>query len=117
MNFDFLKKLLKKDDSEKKGNSHYLSAKETREIAKNNARTIRELEKRKKRVAVEEEYTTVMRDDNNIVEFDNLKTHFFGDAGVVTAVDAGNTIIRASITVDGVTYDDTCTVIVTANEG
>lgn len=37
--------------------------------------------------------------------------------GVVTAVDAGNTIIRASITVDGVTYDDTCTVIVTENEG
>lgn len=37
--------------------------------------------------------------------------------GVVTAVGAGNTIVRASITVDGVTYDDTCTVIVTANEG
>ena len=86
MNFDFLKKLFRKDES-KKGNSHYLSAKETREIAKNNARTIRELEKRKKRVAVEEEYTTQMRDDNNIVEFDNLKTHFFGDAGVVKAVD------------------------------
>lgn len=32
--------------------------------------------------------------------------------GVVTGVAAGNTIITASITVDGVTYDDTCTVIV-----
>lgn len=37
--------------------------------------------------------------------------------GVVTAVESGNTIIKASITVDGVTYDDTCTVIVTASEG
>lgn len=34
--------------------------------------------------------------------------------GVVTAEGAGNTIITASITQDGVTYTDTCTVIVTA---
>lgn len=34
--------------------------------------------------------------------------------GTVTAVGAGNTIITASITKDGVTYNDTCTVIVTA---
>lgn len=33
-------------------------------------------------------------------------------SGVVTGAAAGNTIITASITVDGVTYDDTCTVIV-----
>ena len=37
--------------------------------------------------------------------------------GVVTAVGEGNTIIKAAITVDGVTYDDTCTVIVIASEG
>ena len=37
----------KKTDKEK---SHYLSAKESREIAKRNNRTIRELEKRKKRI-------------------------------------------------------------------
>lgn len=34
--------------------------------------------------------------------------------GVVTGVAAGNTTIRAAITVSGVTYDDTCTVVVTA---
>lgn len=34
--------------------------------------------------------------------------------GVVTAVGTGNTIITASITVSGVTYTDTCTVVVTA---
>lgn len=33
--------------------------------------------------------------------------------GLVTAKGTGNTIIRAAITVDGVTYDDTCTVVVT----
>lgn len=32
--------------------------------------------------------------------------------GVVTGEDVGNTIITATITVDGVTYSDTCTVIV-----
>ena len=106
MNFDFLKKLFKKNDSEK-GNAHYLSAKETREIAKNNARTIRELEKRKKRVAVEEEYTTTMRDDNNIVEFDNLKTHFFGDAGVVKAVDGVSFDIPKGATI-GVVGESGC---------
>lgn len=35
-------------------------------------------------------------------------------SGTVTAVAAGNTIITASITVSGVTYTDTCTVIVVA---
>ena len=33
-------------------------------------------------------------------------------SGTVTAVAAGNTIITASITVSGVTYTDTCTVVV-----
>lgn len=35
--------------------------------------------------------------------------------GTITAKDVGNTIITASITVDGVTYTDTCTVVVTAS--
>ena len=36
-------------------------------------------------------------------------------SGTITAEAAGNAIITASITVDGVTYDDTCTVVVTAS--
>ena len=77
----------KKNNTTEKGKKpNYLTAKETREIAKNNARTIRELERRKKRNVSEEAYTTQMRDENNIVEFDNLHTYFFGDAGVVKAV-------------------------------
>lgn len=38
--------------------------------------------------------------------------------GTITAVAEGNTIVTASITVDGVTYNDTCTVVVNeATEG
>ena len=37
--------------------------------------------------------------------------------GLVTAIGAGNTIITATMTVDGVTYTDTCTVIVTVPVG
>lgn len=36
--------------------------------------------------------------------------------GVITAEGEGNTVITASITVDGVTYNDTCTVIVESAE-
>lgn len=99
--------LFKKNNSTQKGNTHYLSAQETREIAKENARRIRELEKRKKRIASEDEYTTQMRDTNNIVEFDNLHTHFFGDAGVVKAVDGVSFDIPKGATV-GVVGESGC---------
>ena len=36
--------------------------------------------------------------------------------GVVEAIGAGNTIISAAMTVEGVTYNDTCTVIVVAED-
>ncbi|MCH5163447.1 MAG: ABC transporter ATP-binding protein [Clostridiales bacterium] len=50
-------------------------------------RTIKEYEKAKKRKNVpESEYVTQMKDDRNIVEFENLHTYFFSDAGVVKAV-------------------------------
>ena len=99
--------LFKKNDSTKKEKAHYLSAKETRAIAKQNARTIRELEKRKKKAVSEEAYTTQMRDENNIVEFDNLHTYFFGDAGVVKAVDGVSFDIPKGATV-GVVGESGC---------
>lgn len=37
--------------------------------------------------------------------------------GKVKGLQAGNTIIKASITYEGITYDDTCTVIVNETEG
>lgn len=69
-----------------KDKSHYLSKQETREIAKENKRVIRELEKKKRRKADESEYTTQMKDSKNIVEFEDLHTYFFTDSGVAKAV-------------------------------
>ena len=97
----------KKKNSNEKSKSHYLSAKEMREIAKKNARTIRELERKKKRVASEDEYLTEMRNDNNLVEFDGLCTYFFGDAGVVKAVDGVSFDIPKGATI-GVVGESGC---------
>ncbi len=72
----------------KKKSDGYLSAKEVRAISKENRRITDELEKKNKRKNVpESEYLTKMHDENNAVEFDNLHTYFFTDAGTVKAVD------------------------------
>ncbi len=66
----------------------YLSAKEARRISRENRRITNEYEKRHKRKNVpESEYLTTMRDPANAVEFDDLRTYFFTDAGTVKAVD------------------------------
>jgi len=71
-----------------KKNDGYLSAKEARRISRENRRITDEYEKRNKRTNVpESEYLTRMHDENNAVEFDNLHTYFFTDAGTVKAVD------------------------------
>ena len=91
-----------------KGNGHYLSAKESREIAKSNARTIREFEKKNKVKHVDESvYTCEMKDENNIVEFDDLHTYFFTDAGVSKAVDGVTFSIPKGATV-GVVGESGC---------
>ena len=66
----------------------YLSAKESRRISKENRRITNAFEKQHKRKNVpESEYLTEMHDPNNAVEFDNLHTYFFTDAGTVKSVD------------------------------
>ena len=66
----------------------YLSAKESRRISRENRKITNEYEKKRKRRNVpESEYLTRMHDERNSVEFDNLHTYFFTDAGTVKAVD------------------------------
>ena len=67
-------------------NSHYLSGKEVRAIAKENRKIMNALEKRKNRRADESEFTTEMKDPANILEIEDLHTYFFTDQGVVKAV-------------------------------
>jgi len=67
-------------------NSHYLSGKEIRAIAKENAKVMKALEQRKHRRADESEFITTLKDEKNILEIDDLHTYFFTDQGVVKAV-------------------------------
>ena len=72
----------------KKKAEGYLSVKESRRISRENRKITKEFEKKRKRKNVPEvEYLTTMHDPNNAVEFDNLHTYFYTDAGVVKAVD------------------------------
>lgn len=71
----------------KKGEG-YLSAKESRRISRENKKITNALEKARKRKNVpESEYTTQMRSAQNVLEIEDLHTHFFTDVGVVKAVD------------------------------
>ena len=66
----------------------YLSARESRRISRENRKITNAYEKKRKRKNVpESEYLTRMHDPENMVEFDNLHTYFFTDAGVVHSVD------------------------------
>ena len=74
--------------SKKSKETSYISARESRRISKENVRITKKLDKRLSRKHVpESEYLTTMRDDRNVVEFDNLHTYFFTDVGTVKAVD------------------------------
>ena len=63
----------------------YISNKEIKNIVKNNKKIIKELEKKNKSFTVQD-YTTSMKNPNNVVEFDELRTYFFTDNGIVKAV-------------------------------
>ena len=93
--------------ADRKNDSHYISAKETRKIAKYNRSVTVALEKAKKRRIVESEFLTEMKDDGNVVEFDDLHTYFFTDAGTVKAVDGVTFSIPKGSTV-GVVGESGC---------
>ncbi len=68
--------------------SSYLSARESRRITRENRKITAVYEKQLNRKNVpESEYLTTMQNPDNIVEFDDLHTYFFTDAGTVKAVD------------------------------
>ena len=75
-------------NSNKKKDQNYISGRESRRISRENRKITREFEKKRERKHVDpSEYTTQMRDPNNVVEFDNLHTYFFTDIGTVKSVD------------------------------
>ena len=98
----------KKDKDEKKASKgNYLTGKEIREIARANAQEVRRLEKAKLRKADPSEYTVALKDNNNILEVDNLHSYFFTDQGVVKAVNGVSFNIPSNSTV-GVVGESGC---------
>ena len=94
--------------AENKGNSSYISGKESRRITKFNRQVTRKLEKERANANKDPNlYTTKMKDENNVVEFDNVCTYFFSDVGTVKAVDGVNFNIPKHATV-GVVGESGC---------
>ena len=69
-----------------KKNSHYISIKESRAILKYNIKQMKYYEAQKMKKRDESEYTVPMKDPNNLIEIENLKTVFFTDNGTVMSV-------------------------------
>lgn len=68
--------------------SNYISIRESREIIKDNLKQMKYYEGLKKKKMDSEEYTTTMKDENNIIEIEGLKTVFFTDNGTVNSVNS-----------------------------
>ena len=65
---------------------NYLSGREIKAIARANAKEMKRLEAYKHRKAPESEFVSVMADDKNILEIEDLHTFFYTEQGVVKAV-------------------------------
>ena len=86
----------------------YLSAKESRRISRENRKITNEFEKKNKRKNVpESEYTTQMKNEENVLEVDGLHTYFFTDAGTVKSVNGVSFDVPAGKTV-GVVGESGC---------
>ena len=102
---ELLKKITSKSDEPKSGS--YLTTKEIRSIAKENAKIMHRLEKYKYRKAPESEFRTVMKNDANILEIEDLHTFFFTDQGIVKAVNGVSLNIPKNKTV-GIVGESGC---------
>ena len=87
--------------------AHYMTGKEIREITRANKAEMTRLEKAKNRKVPQSEYTTELKDKNNILEVENLHSYFFTDQGVVKAVNGVTFNIPANSTV-GVVGESGC---------
>ena len=68
--------------------TRYISGKESRRSTKFNRKVTKKLEADRANANKDPKlYTTKMRDENNVVEFDNVCTFFFTEVGTVKAVD------------------------------
>ena len=90
-----------------KKDNHYLSGKEIRAISKENRKVTKALEKKKHRRADEAEFTTEMKDNNNILEIEDLHTYFYTDQGVVKAVNGVSFNVPKNATV-GIVGESGC---------
>ncbi len=95
-----------KENKQKKASS-YLTGKEIRAIAKENAKIMKKLEKYKYRKADESEFLTEMKDGQNILEIEDLHTYFFTDQGIVKAVNGVSFNIPKNSTV-GIVGESGC---------
>ena len=94
--------------ADQKKSSAFITAGESRRITKFNRRITRKLENARADAGRDPAlYTTVMKDPDNVVEFDNVCTYFFSDVGTVKAVDGVNFSIPKHATV-GVVGESGC---------
>lgn len=66
--------------------SNYISIKDSRKIIKYNIQQMKYYENLKRKKRDVSEYTTTMKDENNIIEIEDLVTCFFTDNGTVMSV-------------------------------
>ena len=71
---------------EKKKKGNYLTIKESRKIIQYNVKQMKYYESLKKKKMEPSEYQSLMKDEGNIIEIDNLQTNFFTDNGTVKSV-------------------------------
>ena len=74
----------------KQKNPNTLTLKESRAIIKSNLKEMKRLEKIKREKRTVDQFTTVMKSPENILEIENLQTCFFTDNGVVRSVNGIN---------------------------
>lgn len=94
--------------AEQKKKSSYISGKESKKITRFNRKVTKKLEAERADANKDPSlYITKMKDENNVVEFDNVCTYFFTDVGTVKAVDGINFEIPKCSTV-GVVGESGC---------